>query len=125
MNDVLKIARRKIALQRAFLGRAILLFTKNIKIPRKSSSIQMWSQASPSRYRRWPSLIIQGSNYCGQAYSAWSSSAEWDLNRFLVCGNCKTLFAGLTQTQAGTICGASLQQILTRIISSKRMLRFL
>ena len=28
MNDVLRIARLKIALQRAFLGRAILLFTK-------------------------------------------------------------------------------------------------
>ena len=29
MNDVLRIARLKIALQRAFLGRAILLFTKH------------------------------------------------------------------------------------------------
>ena len=27
MNDVLRIARLKIALQRAFLGRAILIFT--------------------------------------------------------------------------------------------------
>ena len=28
MNDVLRIARLKIALQRAFLGRAILIFTE-------------------------------------------------------------------------------------------------
>ena len=30
MNDVLRIARLKIALQRAFLGRAILIFTELI-----------------------------------------------------------------------------------------------
>ena len=30
MNDILRIARLKIALQRAFLGRAILIFTKQI-----------------------------------------------------------------------------------------------
>ena len=30
MNDVLRIARLKIALQRAFLGRAILIFTRHL-----------------------------------------------------------------------------------------------
>ena len=33
MNDELRIARLKIALQRPFLGRAILIFTKNIVGP--------------------------------------------------------------------------------------------
>ena len=32
MNDVLRIARLKIALQRAFLGRAILIFTPTIEV---------------------------------------------------------------------------------------------
>ena len=39
MNDVLRIARLKIALQRAFLGRAILIFTVYMVYTVKSSRI--------------------------------------------------------------------------------------
>ena len=39
MNDVLRIARLKIALQRAFLGRAILIFTDCGGVPKSPSPV--------------------------------------------------------------------------------------
>ena len=42
MNDVLRIARLKIALQRAFLGRAILIFTTIIPVTIKISPLASW-----------------------------------------------------------------------------------
>ena len=59
MNDILRIARLRIALQRAFLGRAILIFTFNTcleKFAKKSSNFVRYS--SESKKERVVSQII-------------------------------------------------------------------
>ena len=42
MNDVLRIARLKIALQRAFLGRAILIFTIHLTQDENVNNVWIW-----------------------------------------------------------------------------------
>ena len=64
MNDILRIARLKIALQRAFLGRAILIFT----IYNLSHGLSRWldtekKQFSRAEQRRLFFKISKGINY--------------------------------------------------------------
>ena len=51
MNDILRIARLKIALQRAFLGRAILIFT--LKCSRLFGSGSRGGAAGPETKSLW------------------------------------------------------------------------
>ena len=67
MNDVLRIARLKIALQRTFLGRAILIFTiMAIMIPKiikkrahlkYQASSRPWFKPAPQRVSSWSTHI--------------------------------------------------------------------
>ena len=54
MNDVLRIARLKIALQRAFLGRAILIFT----LFRGTPKVDLVSRVCSNMDRRHPRSIM-------------------------------------------------------------------
>ena len=51
MNDVLRIARLKIALQRAFLGRAILIFTVSNRLREVNSPLTYWKKKALANFK--------------------------------------------------------------------------
>ena len=78
MNDVLRIARLKIALQRAFLGRAILIFTRN-------SIERSWQVATCQQVEVHEVLLAEDASTFSSSINRGRLDIQVNTHLFLLC----------------------------------------